>query len=220
MTTDTRMTAREMVAEEIVIEPTYVPRSDPEAAWLVERVDDWLELEQKSRDSKGWFHASSLGKSDEELIARYQGTYVDHGHNATQLRVFDLGHDRDRSWKRYMAKSGLSIIKRKSERKFRIKELRLMGECDDIVRKDDGSLWVVEVKTIAPYPFSQLRGPKNDHRMQITCYMAGHNIERGIVIYENKGNQAAPAKYVPFDPAVWDGITERLRRLRAEAERA
>src|SRR3990167_4833159 len=178
-----------MVAEEIVIEPTYVPRSDPEAAWLVERVDDWLELEQKPRDSKGWFHASSLGKSDEELIARYKGTYVDHGHDATQLRVFDLGHDRDRSWKRYMDKSGLSAVKEAKARKIKLPHMRLVGEFDDVVHGPDGGLWIVEFKTINPFLWGNLKAPKPDHVLQVHCYMAATAVHRAIVVYECKSSQ-------------------------------
>lgn len=211
-----------MIAEpaEIVIEQTYTPQSDPEALWLVERVDDWLELGQKPRDSKGWFHASSLGRSDDDLIAMYRGKYIDHGHDATQLRVFDLGHDRDRSWKRYMAKAGLSTVKGKTARRIKLPHMRIVGECDDIVRDPDGTLWVVEVKTINPYLWSQLKRPKPEHVLQVHVYMAALAIHRSIVLYECKSTQRVLAFVVPFDPEAWTGIVRRLRDLRLEAERA
>ena len=48
--------------------------------------------------------------------------------------------------------------------------------------------------------------------------MGGMNIDQAIILYENKGNQAIKAFYVPLDEGVWRDIVNRLLRLRAEIE--
>lgn len=195
---------------------TFVP--DARAAWLVEAVEAWTVAEQKPRIRKGWFSASTLGKSDEELIADYRGEGGE-THNARKLRIFDLGHDRDRSWKRYLRGAGLSAVSALPQhRKMKIKWLRLQGECDEIVRDPDGRLCVVEVKTKAQYMFDRLQEPDAAHKLQVQAYMAGLGIDRSIILYEAKSDQMIKVFYEPRSPVVWAEITDRLGRLRREAD--
>lgn len=189
---------------------------DARCAWFVDVIEAWHVTSQKPRIRKGWFSASALGKTDEELIAAYRGE-ADDLHDVRRLRIFDLGHDRDRSWKRYMKSAGMTAFKN-PVRKMRLKWLRLMGECDEIVRDPDGRLCVVEVKTKSQYLFDRLQEPDEAHRLQVQAYMAGLGIDQSIVLYEAKNTQAIKAFYEPRDAEVWGGIVERLQRLRLEAD--
>lgn len=198
-----------------VLTPTGTFVHDARAAWLVGAVEAWHEGSQRPRIRKGWFSASALGKTDDELIADYNGEGGE-THNARKLRIFDLGHDRDRSWKRYLKSAGLSSANDK-DRKIRLNWLRLQGTCDDIVRDLDGNLCVVEFKTKAEYMFTKLDAPDPAHILQVHAYMGGLAISQSIVLYEGKNSQSVKAFYVPFDQAVWTGIVQRLQRLRGEA---
>jgi hypothetical protein len=194
--------------------------TDPEAEWLVDAVDAWRVAAEKPRFDPGWFHASSLGQSDDELIQRYRGALILEPRTARELRVFDLGHDRDGSWKRYLADAGLSVVAEDEARNIRLPWLRLCGSLDDIAHDPiTGEWWVVEFKTINPFAYQQLATPKPEHVQQVMSYMAATTIHQAIVLYENKSDQAVRAFVVRFDPAIWREIVERLRRLRAEAER-
>jgi hypothetical protein len=169
---------------------------------------------------RGWFHASSLGQSDEELIQRYRGALILEPRTARELRVFDLGHDRDGSWKRYLAKAGLSVVAEEEARNIRLPWVRLCGSLDDIAHDPmTGEMWVIEFKTINPFAYQQLSAPKPEHVQQVHAYMAATTIHQAIVLYENKGDQSVRAFVVRFDHDIWRDIVERLRRLRAEAER-
>jgi hypothetical protein len=194
--------------------------TDPQAEWLVNAVDAWRVTAEKPRHDPGWFHASELGQSDDILIQKYRGTLILEPHTARELRVFDLGHDRDGSWKRYLADAGLSVVAEDEARNIRLPWLRLCGSLDDIAHDPvTGEWWVVEFKTINPFSYQQLAEAKPDHVQQVHAYMAATTIHQSIVLYENKGDQAVRAFVVRFDPAVWRETVERLRRLRAEAER-
>lgn len=223
MTADPRILpfqqASRALAEDLglpIVLPSGAFVADPEVAWLLERVEDWHIFARVPRHDPRWFHASSLGQPDAELIARYRGEETE-THAARTLRVFDNGTSRDRDWKRYLRLAGL-LDGKKAGRRVRFPGLRLTGECDAVVLGPDGGRWVVEFKTINPHDFGMLMEPKPDHRQQITVYMAGLAIYRGIVLYEDKGSQRLKAFGVEFDRDLWEGIVARLRRLRAEAE--
>lgn len=192
---------------------------DAAARFLVERVDEWLVSEDKPRFDAGWFHCSQLGQSDDDLIRQYRGMLPLTSHTARELRVFDLGHDRDRSWKRYLAASGLSVVGEDEARSVTINHLRLRGSLDDIAHDPNTGEWhIIEFKTMNPYQFGQLTEPKPEHLLQVTSYMAATQIDRSIILYESKGDQSVKAFYREFDHDVWAGIVKRLLRLRRAAE--
>lgn len=196
-----------------------LPPSDPEAQWLLDALDKWRCVSEKPRIDAGWFHASQLGESDEELIAQYRGVLALKPHTARELRVFDNGHNRDAAMKGYLRDAGLSVVGEEEARTVTMPYLRLKGSLDDIVHHPEtGEWWVFEMKTCNSYTFSQLREPKPAHRLQVTAYMAATHIEQAIVLYEAKNDQAQRAFKVAFDRELWKGIVERLRRLRVLAE--
>lgn len=194
---------------------TFVP--DARAAWLVKAVEAEQVARQVSRNDPGWFHASSLGKPDEELVALYRGEAPYEPFDARKLRVFDVGHNRDGAWKRYIQEAGITIAE-DGHREMRLPWLRLRGECDEIVYDPHGRLTLIEIKTKAQHLFAKLGEPDPDHFLQVHAYMGGMGIHQAIILYEAKNDQSLRAFYVPFDGGVWDTIVQRLRRLRAVAE--
>ena len=191
---------------------------DARCAWFVEAVESWHEGLQVPRYDPGWFHASSLGKSDEELIAAYRGEAAIELHDAKKLRIFDLGHNRDAAWKRYIAGAGLSLEDDGHHRLMRVGWLRLTGECDEIVHDPDGRLCIIEVKTKNNHLFNALTEPDAVHVQQVQAYMGGMGIDQTIIVYENKNNQEIKAFYQEREPLLWAAIVTRLKRLRKEAE--
>ena len=201
----------------ITPEGTFV--HDARAAWLVEAVEAWHTRTQEPRYDPGWFHASALGKTDEELIAAYKGEAAVEEHNAQTLRIFDLGNDRDRSWKRYLAEAGVTVRTSDPDQlRMKVNWLRLSGECDGLAVDPSGKLCIIEVKTINPFQFTKLMEPLPQHILQVHAYMGGLGVHQSIVLYEGKGDQKIKAFYVPMDDGAWSGIVDRLQRLRALVE--
>lgn len=191
--------------------------ADARAAWLIEAIEQAQVALQIPRHDPGWFHASSLGGTDADLLASYSGLATREVFDARKLRVFDLGHDRDRSIKRYIQEAGIAIAP-DGHREMVLPWLRLRGECDEIVYDPSGRLCIVENKTKAQHLFAKLNAPDEGHVLQVHAYMGGLGIHQSIILYEAKNDQHWKAFYVPFEPGTWDNIVARLRRLRRLAE--
>lgn len=204
----------------IIIEATGEPQyqADPACAWLLEHVDRWRERTESHRRDAGRFHPSDLGKTDDEIIALYNGTSVEFSNSAQKLRIFDNGHSVHARWGRYLKKSGLTVAKH--PKKFWMKRLRLNGTCDEIVAGTDGLPWIVELKSMNPFTFSRLAVPNAEHVDQVHCYMAGLRILQAILLYECKGTQSVKVFPVVFENDRWRQIQERLLRLQQIAEKA
>ena len=189
---------------------------DARCAWLLDALEQHITSTHEPRSRPGWFSASALGDTDEELIAAYRGEEKP-APDAKLARVFSVGHDRDLTYKKWLHDAGLSAVGSDDDRKIRIPHLRLQGEADDILRSPTG-FTVYEGKTINPYSFRKLEEPLPAHKLQVTAYMAGLALQDAIVLYECKGSQDWRAFYVPFDATLWSDTVTRLLRLRALAE--
>jgi hypothetical protein len=194
------------------------PTSDPEAMWLIDAIDRYIVSAERPRYRPGWFSASQLGRTDEELIADYRGVYAPEQRTAREYRIFHNGTSRDEDYKRYLADAGLSMVADESAREIVIPWLRLRGTLDDIAIDDQMQPWVVEFKTINPFQYGRLLGPKPEHVLQVHAYMSATTIHRSIILYENKADQALRGFYVPWNEEIWQGIVQRLQQLRRDAE--
>ena len=195
---------------------------DPDAERLIGLVEAWQEAHQEPRIDAEWFHASSLGKTDAQLIDEYLGRNNDR-HDARLLTIFEYGHQRDAAWKRYLHAAGLSVFpdpEDEEARRVTLTALRLTGRCDDVIQlPGEPEPWVFEFKTMGAYQFGLLREPKPEHVMQCHAYMAGLGLSDALILVECKNNGARIGFRIRFDVALWMQVTTRLRRLRREAER-
>lgn len=206
--------------------PTLMPigdfERDADAQRLIDRVEAWQVETQEPRIDAEWFHASSLGRTDAQLIDEYLGRNNDR-HDARLLTIFEYGHQRDAAWKRYLHATGLSVFpdpEDEEARRVTLTALRLTGRCDDVIQlPGEDAPWVFEFKTAGPYQFGQMRAPLPAHVLQVHAYMAGLGLSDALIIVECKANGARLGFRVRFDVALWMGVTTRLRRLRREAER-
>jgi CRISPR/Cas system-associated exonuclease Cas4 (RecB family) len=85
--------------------------------------------------------------------------------------------------------------------------LRLYGHCDGIFREED---WILELKTIGDASFKTLVKPKQDHVMQLHCYMWCNDIPRGQVLYINRNTGARRLFKVQFDANIWKTIMDKI----------
>ncbi len=202
--------------------------------WLITTVDAYLEKTAESRRDGGWFHPSSLASvCDAKLAFEFIGALASSDWiNARLCRIFDNGHGRDKYWKGYLGKMGVSLVprhpngtdirgdcddcglRRVTGRHICIPELRLRGEFDDHVRNPhDGTEHIFEFKTMNDNQWKRLKEPLPAHMIQVHCYMAGANVRDGMVMYENKNDQLLKQFNVPFDYGLWTPLVERLERI-------
>jgi hypothetical protein len=189
-----------------------------DVSWVTDAIDKLLDERGKIRRSRdaGWFHPSSLSDQCDARVAFDFLGYDRVGDiDARISRVLDTGNNRDRAWKGYLKKSGLSRVSSDVDRRIRIADWRIRGECDDIVEHPEtGERWVAEIKTINQRGFDGLvHEPLPEHKIQLTTYLKGHGLARGFVVYENKNDSAVKVIPVRFEEDVWNGITAKIVRI-------
>lgn len=187
--------------------------------WLVAETEAWHEKSLRSRDDPGWFHPSNLSDScDASLLFQFLGLKQQVTHSARTQRIFDNGHCRDRYWKEYLHKAGISLVQKDSDRLVELPELRIRGECDDLVKnRTTGESYVFEFKTMNHEQFKALREPPLVYKMQVHPYMRHHHGWPTYFLFEDKNDQELKPFIYQFDPAIWDGIERRLKNILEQA---
>lgn len=200
--------------------------------WVTNHVEAWHLRDDKARLDPGWFHPSSLSHvCDAYLAFQYLGMAPRPNNvEPRTLRIFDVGHNRDHAWKRYLKESGLSIVKpgnpcekcgarNKDGRHICMPELRIRGDFDDHIRNPiTGRTAIFEFKTKNTDLFGKLKAPDREHIIQVHPYMAAKGELETIIMYENKNTQDLKPFEVGFDQAIWDGIVARVLRIREQLE--
>jgi len=62
------------------------------------------------------------------------------------------------------------------------------GRCDAIISfRREKDLYIVEIKSVNPYAMKYV--PKRAHVLQLQTYLYGYKIDKGMLVYYNKGTQ-------------------------------
>ncbi len=208
--------------------------------WLLNVVDAHLVSRDKPRFDPGWFHPSALSNGCDAFMAfDFVGAPKAANTNPQSLRILDHGHNRDLAWKGYLEDSGLSIVDNERKpcekcgagsqqpegkgrrkpvgvdgRHMCIPELRIRGECDDIVKHPQtGLVYIEETKTKNDSLWTAMTGPDTEHVIQVHCYMVGHDIPRALIVYENSNNKKVKIFPVEYDPDIWATIQGRVNAV-------
>lgn len=200
--------------------------TEPEAPtkWVSASIDAALDKVEEFRVDPGWIHPSSLTtKCDSQLAFRYLGTAADADYKvpARTRRIFDMGHGRDQSIKGYVSLAGLSVIPRTDSlekdallRKIELPLYKIRGEFDDRIRNPvTREEHILEIKTKNDALFKKLREPDEGHVIQVQPYLVATGLKSAYVLYENKNDQTLEEFKVPFDPALWANITDRIHLM-------
>ncbi len=91
------------------------------------------------------------------------------------------------------------------------------GRADAIVSVEN-KLYVVEIKSIASPKYSNPEIPKKAHRYQIQLYLHFFEIEKGILIYENKNTQELMEFEEKYDKKLCEKILEDFKTLKYHIE--
>lgn len=191
-------------------------------SWLIAGLEGAQAYDGIGRFDPGWFHPSAFGNDCDAFLAfNFLGAPAVQSISANTQRIFDLGNARDIQLKADMQKSGLSIIKKESERKIEIPSLHIRGELDDLVQNPiNKKRYVIDYKTMRPEEYEALKEVKREHHLQLHPYMYAKQVYEGFVLYENKGNQNLKLKPANFDGTIWqEKIVERVEKILAWLEK-
>lgn len=182
-------------------------------SWLVPFIEDKLVSAREARIDKGWFHPSALHTlCDRKLAFEYLGIKrKEYTIKGQTLRIFHNGSAMHRRWQAYFRAWGILV---KHESRFSIESPPIRGAADAIIAhpisKDHS---IVELKSINSNGFSNLSGPRDDHAGQLNIYLAGHKINDGMLLYENKNTQEIKIFPVKLDTTRWEQLQFRLLKI-------
>jgi hypothetical protein len=87
------------------------------------------------------------------------------------------------------------------------------GRADAIISLG-GENFVVEIKSVHPYQFDQtVARPRRDHYLQLQLYLHYLDVPRGIILMENKANQALREFVVERDEETVRRVLEQFQDL-------
>src|SRR3990170_4367967 len=102
--------------------------------WLISAIEGVQESHGTGRRDPGFFHPSDFGNEcDAYLAFKFLGAPAVQNIAARTQRIYDTGNARDKDLKRDIHKAGVSLIKKKEDRKIYIPSLRIRGELDEWV---------------------------------------------------------------------------------------
>ncbi|NOX44248.1 MAG: Dna2/Cas4 domain-containing protein [Caldiserica bacterium] len=170
---------------------------------LVERLEDFFSRVEEPRE-RDYFYVSEVAKCPRQIYYAVKGfprPPLD-GQSARRLAVGDDVHRRIVGALFSMGVAVAAEVPIPPNPLFH-------GRADAIVSLG-GETFVVEIKSVHPYQFDQTTaGPKRDHYLQLQLYLHYLDVPRGIILMENKANQA-------LREFVVDRNEETIRRVIAD----
>lgn len=190
-------------------------QSELESSWIIKSIDTSVIHTQSSRwhhSDKKTFHASSLGNTcDRYLYLQYNNQLPEQVISPQLQRIFDHGIITQDRFKVYFERGGLLIG---TEVTAALLDPPIRGRADYILLSPlDKQKWIIELKTINSYGFSNLHGARDDHALQLQVYLNLLQVENGIVLYENKNNQELKAFVIRRSNTTWNEILDRCRSI-------
>ena len=179
--------------------------------WLLKALDTHLTGTQRP-NRVGVFYPSVLGSScDAHLFLAYQGLLPDETLAAVTRRIFDVGGSLEDRMDKYFSKMGILLEREKS---IKFDSPPISGRCDFILSHEEEGRIVLELKSANNKTFTNLRlEPKPEHSVQLQIYLNLLEIDKGVVLYENKDNQTLKAFKLDRDYNKWNDIVNRCFKI-------
>lgn len=171
-----------------------------QAAWL-ERCTDWKDVAHRVRAHLG---ASVIGKECPRSVAlTYRKASPDHAVNGRMVRLFNRGHMEEARLAACLQVAGFHlklISKDGGQISYRTGDLQ--GSVDGVIRLQDGSLAVLEFKTMNRQAWEKLEKDgqiKPEHMAQMQCGMHGLGLGRALYIASCKDTDAIQVYLVDYE---------------------
>ena len=189
------------------------PRVKNQDTWLLKHLEKNLTYTTKWT-TKDVFYPSMLGNPcDRYLYLAYNGQLGDQVIGAKTARIFDHGGSLEIRMNKYFGRTGLFLA---AEQSVRLNTPPISGRYDFLLKHEEYGRILLELKSINDKGFTALiDSPKAEHLLQLQIYLNLTGIENGVVLYENKNDQALKAFKVVRNEAMWNEVLERCMRIQA-----
>lgn len=171
-----------------------------QAFWL-ERCTDWKESSNKERTHLG---ASVIGKECPRAVAlSYRKVSPDAAVDGRMIRLFNRGHMEEARLAACLQVAGFQLkLISKDGGQISYKTGDLQGSVDGVIRLDDGSLAVLEFKTMSRKIWDRLEKDgqiKPEHMAQMQCGMHGLGLGQALYLASCKDTDAIQVYLVDYD---------------------
>lgn len=181
--------------------------------WLIKSIDNALLDSGEDRHGSEVFHPSSFGNPcDRYLYLNFHGLLPLKKIDAQLRRIFDHGNITEERYSKYFEKMRVVIGR---EVRARLEDPPIHGRADFHLYFQKYGHVLIELKTINDAGFKKLIESQPGHRMQLQSYLNILNIDTGIVLYENKNNQAIKAFQIKKSIEDWADILERCKKIQS-----
>lgn len=176
---------------------------------LVERLEEFFAREEEPRE-RDYFYVSEVAKCPRQIYYSVKG-FPRPPLDGQSARRMAVGDDVHRRIVGALFSLGIAVA---AEVPIPPNPL-FHGRADAIVSLG-GENFVVEIKSVHPYQFDQATArPRRDHYLQLQLYLHYLDVPRGVILMENKANQALREFLVERD----EGTVRRVLSQFAELHR-
>lgn len=180
---------------------------------LKKSIDTYLLLRNKPTNKKiDGFHPSYHETCPRWWYLMFKGVKVSPKTPARNYRIFDVGHWMHERYYKYFKQMGILID---NEVPIKIDgEVPIVGTADAIINW--GGPRLVELKSISPEGFQfrkVYKKPKDEHAQQAQVYMKALNLDKGFIIYEEKGSQEILIFEISRDDEIYEKRVKQWKKI-------
>ncbi len=174
---------------------------------LVERLEEFFAREEEPRE-RDYFYVSEVSKCPRQIYYSVKG-FPRPPLDGQSARRMAVGDDVHRRIVGALFSMGIAVA---AEVPLPPNPL-FHGRADAIISLG-GENFVVEIKSVHPYQFDQaVARPRRDHYLQLQLYLHYLDVPRGIILMENKANQALREFVVERDEETVRRVLEQFQDL-------
>ena len=193
-----RKDIEQKIDEAVAADPAAWRRA--QAAWL-ERCTDWKEEANRERTHLG---ASVIGKECPRAVAlSYRKASPDPTVNGRMVRLFNRGHMEEARLAACLQVAGFHLkLISKDGSQISYKTGDLQGSVDGVIRLQDGSLAVLEFKTMNRMAWDKLDKDgriKSEHIAQMQCGMHGLGLGKALYLASCKDTDAIQVYLIDYE---------------------
>lgn len=179
--------------------------------WLLKALDTHL-TGTFSTNRPEVFYPSQLGnKCNRFLYLAYNGLLSPAPLSAQTQRIFDTGNSLETRMERYFRDMGILLGR---EKVVKCELPPISGRADFLIRHEENGTIIIELKSINNNNFGRLKtAPKPEHEIQLQIYLNVLEVDKGVVLYENKNDQQLKAFQIDRSIETWDKIVTRCLNI-------
>jgi hypothetical protein len=189
--------------------------------WFSEELDSYLYSKSAASANyprKRTIRPSEIGQCTRKIVLIILNKVKYEPVEPKQQRTFDMGNAvHKRYLTSYIPAIGCAVMidgKPFIEHMIEDKTLWLRGAPDAvIINKQDGLMYIFELKSIKQELFNELMTPSEEYLDQIHLYMHMTKISRAIVFYENKNNQDTLEFHINLDVKRLENVLNKVRTI-------